>query len=294
MVATFGWKVLTTLLASSSSSRLAARNSPIPERVTLQVCLSPGCVADGAARTMHLLQALAPAHFVIEEGGCNSLCGYGPVVISPEASNKYKKVVEEKALEILYSHNNDPNVPAGPSKELVRGYELVQHADLLFDRKDYEQAIVLYEQAIGIAFRSAMDLQTARDHFAQSSNSNGKSANDGKMQRKSKYPVGLEWLIRARRNEAVAKLERGDVDGAVLAAQASCNLSRNSSAESFRVLALVYQRKEDMVGELQSLQTMLGLPIDESKLSFQEKNARRLCGFRLQKLELQTKQKTTR
>jgi len=101
----------------------------------------------------------------------------------------------------------------------------------------------------------------------------------------TRKPDGLEWLIRARRNEAIARLDLGDIDGAMLAAQASCNLSRNTSAESFQILAEIYQRRDDKVGELQALKTMFSLPVDEDKLPFAAQNQRRELGFRLAKLE---------
>mmetsp|Transcript_14009 Transcript_14009/g.31779 ORF Transcript_14009/g.31779 Transcript_14009/m.31779 type:complete len:139 (+) Transcript_14009:585-1001(+) len=106
-------------------------------------------------------------------------------------------------------------------------------------------------------------------------------------QKQRTTPVALEWLVRVRRNEALAKMELNDLDGAMLAAHAACNISKNASPESIIVLARICQRKEDVDGELQALKNLFELPVDENKLSVQEKNDRRLAGIRMQRLQFQ-------
>jgi hypothetical protein len=263
--------------------------------VLLQVCLSPACRADGAKDTWDRLQALAPAHVRIQEGSCQSGCGNGPLVMESSISNtenninnnnnnnnqtqvvRHRRVTSEKALELLF-----PDTP-GPPPVLIQGYDLARQADALFEGQQYAACIPLYEQVIDIAFRAAMDLQAARDarHRRRL------------MGAPTPAPLGLAWLVRSRRNEALAKLHVRDIDGAMLAAQAACNLSRNTSPEAFRVLALIYRQRNDAAGELQSLRTMLSLPVDEAQLSSQELSDRRDCQFRLQRLqrELENKEK---
>jgi tetratricopeptide (TPR) repeat protein len=298
------WKILTALLAARSSSSFGNNNNRNDEKpttrrcklTTYEVCLSPGCIADGASQTLEKLQALAPPNVIVKAGSCSSLCGNGPVLVAHSSSGadnddppnmnkkvvtkKHRKVSGAKILELLESNDENDSGSTGPPEALVEGYELVLQADDLFTKsKDYAQAVQLYEKALAIAFRPAMDLQTARDQMQ-------KGEDLGSSSSTTKQPTGLRWLIRARCNEATCKLQLNDVGGALFAAQGACNLSRNTSAESLIVLSQVYQQKRDAAAELQALQTMFALPVDEeSKLSFAQQSQRRDLGFRLAKLE---------
>ena len=73
----------------------------------------------------------------------------------------------------------------------------------------------------------------------------------------------------------------------MLAAQASCNLSRNTSAEAFLVLAEIYQLEDVLEGENQALDKAISLWADETKLTFPQKNQLRLATLRLQKVKRQ-------
>ena len=101
----------------------------------------------------------------------------------------------------------------------------------------------------------------------------------------------------------MAKLELQDYDGALLAIQASCNLSRNlDCAESLSVLARIYQCQGNVAGEVEALTNWLEQPLvlpkerggDAAQKSFALQNERRLAELRLQKLQfqLQTKQQS--
>ena len=68
---------------------------------TLEVCLSPGCIADGADEILEKMQALAQPTSEIKAGVCVSLCGNGPVVLE-ETNKKHRKVSEKKLVEILF------------------------------------------------------------------------------------------------------------------------------------------------------------------------------------------------
>ena len=149
---------------------------------------------------------------------------------------------------------------------------MMHEANEFFEKADFETASALYEAAIDSGFRDAMDLQAARE----------KSGCDNVAQ--SGIPVGLLWLVEARRNEAAAKLELGDLDGAVLAAQASCNIARNRCPDSLEILGQIYAKEGNAKGELQALTNLFDLPV-EKDLPMQVANKRRELGFRKAKLE---------
>jgi tetratricopeptide (TPR) repeat protein len=298
------WRIITALLAvrSSSFGNNSSRNDekPTPKLTIYEVCLSPGCIADGASQTLEKLQALAPPNVIVKAGSCSSLCGNGPVLVVHSSSGtdnndppnmnkkvvtkKHRKVSGAKILELLEGNDQKNSGSTGPPEALIEGYELVLQADDLFAKsKDYAQAVQLYEKALAIAFRPAMDLQTARDQMQKGEDLSSSTATSMTT---TKQPTGLQWLIRARCNEATCKLRLGDVGGALFAAQGACNLSRNTSAGSLVVLSQVYQQKRDAAAELQALQTMFALPVVYvSKLTFAQQNQRRELGFRLAKLE---------
>jgi tetratricopeptide (TPR) repeat protein len=294
------WPALTTLLALGGRKSPAPHGyrprpgapaparSPRPSIVRFQVCLSPGCTADGAVDTLEKLQALAPAHVIVEDGSCVSLCGSGPVVQATTSEDKasvttkFKRIAnDERVLQILYPEGGAP-------LELLEGYLLVQQGDVEFTGKAYAEALRLYERAIMVAFRSAVELENERDTLLKLE-SNSQSATNGGTSRstKTRVPTGLAWLIRARRHEALCKIQLGDLDGAMLAAQASCNLSRNTSAEAFLVLAEIYQLEDVLEGENQALDKAISLWADETKLTFPQKNQQRLATLRLQKVKRQ-------
>ena len=237
---------------------------------SLDVCLSPGCLADGAESTLKKLQALAPPSVCIKAGVCCSLCGNGPVVTSETEQNivKHRKVKDQKVLDLLFSGND--LMPDA----LIQGFDLATEGNEAYEKGNHERALELFEEAIDVAFNVAMDLQKERDGVEPMGETT-----------RTKFPVGLGWLIDARRNEASARLKLGDLDGAVLAASASCNLSRNTSPDSFDVLAKVYEAKGDTRGELEALKSLFALPGEETKLPVAVLNRRRALKFRVEKLK---------
>lgn len=259
------FRLVLALFSTPLNSEKAATTNKM---ITYEVCLSPACIADGAPQTLERLRAIAPPNVIIKEGTCKSFCGNGPVVLNPTEPRiiRHRKVKGAKLIDLLAAEGI-------LALEIVEGYDLVLKADDFYAKKNYRQAVELYEKAVDVAFRSAVELQGERDRMQKEES------------RQTKAPLGLEWLVRARSNEAMAKLEMGDPNAALLAAQAACNLSRNTNIESFRVLAEIYKRKGDVAAELQTLQTMFALPIDESTLPFQMQNNRRELRFRLAKLE---------
>eukprot|EP00429_Kryptoperidinium_foliaceum_P013278 CAMPEP_0176035850 /NCGR_PEP_ID=MMETSP0120_2-20121206/17746_1 /TAXON_ID=160619 /ORGANISM="Kryptoperidinium foliaceum, Strain CCMP 1326" /LENGTH=112 /DNA_ID=CAMNT_0017369225 /DNA_START=187 /DNA_END=522 /DNA_ORIENTATION=+ len=102
---------------------------------------------------------------------------------------------------------------------------------------EYETAISLYENAINAGYQVAMDLQADRE----------KEGTD--ILSDEGIPVGFLWLVEARRNEASAKLSMGDLEGALAAVEASCDISGNKSADSLEMLADICQKNKDNEGE---------------------------------------------
>eukprot|EP00977_Amphora_coffeiformis_P005739 scaffold1216_cov136-Amphora_coffeaeformis.AAC.5 len=294
--------VLTSLLAlgqgkppSSTPHYRPRKGAPTPPKppppsiVRLQICLSPGCTADGSMETLKKMKALAPANVIVEAGSCVSLCGSGPVVVQSKSTSdtptKEKRVkTDDKILQILYPTGDIP-------KDLIKGYELVEKGDAAFAKEDHKLAVHLYEEAVNVAFRSAVVLENEREYLIKLEDQNKTSTTNRSSSRNptTRVPEGLDWLIRARRNEASCKLKLGDVDGAMLAAQASCNLSRNTCAESFLLLAEIYRIEGALEGELQALEKTLSLWVEETSLSFAQKNQRRIASLRLQKFRFRKK-----
>jgi hypothetical protein len=90
-----------------------------------------------------------------------------------------------------------------------------------------------------------------------------------------------------RKNEAIARLEGNDFEGARLAADEACALANNGQdVESLDVLVQVHQARGDSKAELNALTKLVAL-LDEKEplLSRQEQNKRRQLGFRRTKLE---------
>lgn len=235
-----------------------------------EVCLSPGCLADGAQQTLDKLQALAPPGNLVVPGVCCSLCGNGPVVMSPneKTTTKHRRVRNKKIFDLFLDESEPESIP----EPLIQGFEASLEAEEAFQKNDFEKAAGLFETAVETAFEAAMDLQSAREEAGTENVA------------KSGIPAGLLWLVQARRNEATAKLELGDVDGAALAAQASCEIAQNKCADSLEVLANVYEKMGDTKAELDALNIYFDLPVEDN-LPTQVANKRRALGFRKQRLE---------
>lgn len=230
---------------------------PPPAPIVYDVCTSPGCRADGSPATLAMLEALAPPRVHVRSGPCRSLCGNGPVVVEND-QKRHRKVKGDRILSLLVEHGLDNG--------LVRGYQCACDADAAFDKKDYRTAMEGYQQAVDIAFRPAMELQAARQ---------------------TSQPSALDWLVRARCREAQAALALGDVEAALLAAQAAGNLSRNTSTKALEVLADIYHAKQDAPAERHTLERYFSMTKghDESRLDFKEAAVRRELGFRLARLQ---------
>jgi tetratricopeptide (TPR) repeat protein len=264
---------------SSSSSSLFDKKTTA---TTYEVCLSPGCVADGAEETLAKMQALAPPNrIIVKSGVCCSLCGNGPVVLDESNNKKYRKVSkDEKLVEILFGEEGMNSQQAA----VLEGFNFVSEANDALNRKDYEKAVELYEKGITIGLQPSLDLVATIDTTGD---------DESKEKPCSVVPPtagSLQWLITARQSEATARLNLGDSDGALLAAQSACELSQNVSPDALEVLHEVYGSKGDAGGELKALRALFGLPEPE-KLTTMQANKRRGLGFRFAKLERESSQK---
>lgn len=219
----------------------------------LEVCLSPGCVADGGKTCLERLQALAP--YDVEEGGCVSLCGKGPVVIVPsEDDDDSKRVIHRRVsgdvmLKLL--EDLEANVPA----ELVQGYDLVSEAHELEAKKKYDAAVPLYQEGVRVALDTAKSIEGG----------------------------SLVWLSKALRSLATSQLALFEKEAALESIEEALKLDGDDFL-SLECKAQVCQALKDTKGELEALQAYFALPEPENPPR-DVANRRRTWGFRLQKLE---------
>jgi hypothetical protein len=252
------------LTAARSGNKRTPSTLLFDAKITYEVCLSPGCVADGAESTLLKMQALAPPSLCVQGGVCCSLCGNGPVVF--DDNKRHRKVSETKLLSLLYG---DEGINL-QQEAVLEGFNLVVEADAAMKSNDCEKAVALYEKGLCVGMQAALDLEARRNTLETPEERSSTS--------------GLLWLVKARQNEAAAKLKLGDQDGAILSARSACDLSLNAFPEAFELLHEAYHAKGDTKGEMEALWYLFALPEPE-KLSTMQANKRRGLGFRLAKLE---------
>lgn len=230
-----------------------------------EICLSPGCVADGAGETLSRMRALAPPDVLVKPGVCCSLCGNGPVVL--EGSKQIRKVSGSKIIDLLFGDDGMDS----EQQAVFDAFNIVLEADSALQQKEYKKATELYRVALDLGSGPTVALEGRR------------SPDTSETAR-----PGLQWVINARQQEATAKLNIGDFDGAVSSAESACELSQNSSLDALDALQAAYEAKGEKEGELRSLQSYFALPEPE-KLTTMQSNKRRQLGFRLAKLEREAK-----
>jgi tetratricopeptide (TPR) repeat protein len=221
----------------------------VPNQV-LEVCLSPGCMADGASEALVKLQALAPSDWTVEEGGCESLCGKGPIVIqNPETKKILHKRISGDALLTLLEEL-EANVP----DTMVQGYNIIAQADEAVKKKSNEKAVQLYEEGISMALEAAKS-----------------------------YGGSLSWLAKALRSLATCQLAIFEKEAALEAIELALALDDKDS-ESLEVKVQVCQATKDTKNEYAALQAYFALPVPDA-FPRDVANRRRTLGFRLQTLE---------
>ena len=289
--------VVSTTAASSTLAFVAPARSPQisfalsakqeQTTITYEVCLSPGCLADGAQSTLNQLMSLAPPGVEVKPGVCCSLCGNGPVVLDDANGKKYKKVVARtaKVLDLVepLGVGEDSDDSTGKLQKIksiqqaiLEGYDLISEASKAFATNDFSKASTLYEAAIGKALEPAKELQREREEFA--GGCNGDASTTG----------GLSFLVEAYQGQAKAQSKLGNGDAAIAAARAACDLSQCNSLEPLEVLQELCESHKDGEGELWALRTYFDLPEPEKPTTMMS-NKRRSLGFRLAKLECSLK-----
>uniref|UniRef100_A0A6U3QKT8 Uncharacterized protein n=1 Tax=Ditylum brightwellii TaxID=49249 RepID=A0A6U3QKT8_9STRA len=273
-MAPFGVILSAVLLASSKTA---------PQQQLLEVCLSPGCIADGAKETLSRLCAFAPPGVQVLPGKCASACGAGPVVMDIMTDDKkivHKRVSGDVLLNLLLEGINNKDEKEGEEKnsscavpnEIIEGYEIIIQADDAMSKKDYEEAAALYRQGIDAALQIALDLHVGSTHSTSTA-----------------PPPGLEWLIRAHRLEAEARIKTHDAQTALEIATKAWELSNQTNRLCLEVMAQACQELKDAKGELNALRTLLVEMDPEENAPRDVLNRMRTLGFRLAKLEREAK-----
>ncbi|KAG7358702.1 hypothetical protein IV203_015291 [Nitzschia inconspicua] len=266
------------LSASSVSDKMASSDVD-PATTTLEVCLSPGCLADGAQLTLQKLQALSDgSNIKVKKGVCCSLCGNGPVVLI--GNIKIRKVSsDDKILKLLGSDDQSPDQRF---QTILQSFELIQQARQAVKSRDFGAGVEL--------FQKGMDL--GMDQFSSSSSL-----------------AQVSYLVEALQEQACALPQLPDKESktrAVDAAQRSVDLVKRTSesiTDDDVVFLSYYSSLESLQEALEScnkgvpkvdeeifrqelvtLQKLMGLP-EPLGLTSTQKNKRRSLGFRLQKLE---------
>ncbi|KAG7354679.1 hypothetical protein IV203_004035 [Nitzschia inconspicua] len=266
-------------LSASSISDITESSDVDPATTTLEVCLSPGCLADGAQLTLQKLQALSDgSNIKVQKGVCCSLCGNGPVVLN--GNNKIRKVSsDDKILKLLGSDDQSPDPRF---QTILQSFELIQQARQAVKSRDFGAGVELFQKGVDLG----MDQSSSSSSLAQ-----------------------VSYLVEALQEQACALLQLPDKESktrAVDAAQRSVDLIKRtsecitdddvaflsyySSLESLQEALESCNKvvpkvdKEILRQELETLQKLMGLP-EPLGLTSTQKNKRRSQGFRLQKLE---------
>lgn len=245
----------------------------------LEVCLSPGCLADGAQATLQKLQALSNGKNIkVQKGVCCSLCGNGPVVLN--RNQKIRKVSSnDKILKLLPDDDNEN----GRFQNILKSFELIEQAQTSVKSRNFAQGAELFQQGVDLGIS-----QFANGSFSLAQ---------------------VSYLVDALQGQTLALLQvpgSGSKASAVDSAQRSVDLIRHSGdpiEENEEAMLSYYSSLECLQEALEScnkgvpkidsnilskellvLRELMQLA-EPSGLSSTQKNKRRSLGFRLQKLE---------
>jgi hypothetical protein len=240
-----------------------------------EICLSPGCLADGAELTLQKMQALAPYSTSVcnvKAGVCQSLCGNGPIILNNETNQKIRKVTnDDKILKLLDIDTGKETTTMAAA--ILQAFECVNEAK---DASDMETQRTLYEKAIAIGASTITDKEYSLDQIL--------------------------WLVEALKEQTQCLLKGNDKNqraAAIQAAEKAVALVRTASSfdedDQNSVLILhgcleclqqaleACHDKTVVDKEVDTLQQLLEL--EPKKLTTTQQNKRRTLGFRLQKLQ---------
>jgi hypothetical protein len=251
----------------------------------MEVCLSPGCLADGAQVTLLKLQALlsdGASTTTVVKGVCCSLCGNGPVVVL-NGNRKIRQVnSNDKILKLLTLDQNDDVdvIVLSRFQSILQSFELIEQARVSVKSKDFVVGTKLLQQGVDLGMS-----QFIRDKYSLTQ---------------------VSYLIEALKEQTFALLQLLATKDAVDAAQRSVDIIRNSSDqiddddEARMVLCLSLECLQEaleacnngvpmidtevLAQEFEVLQELMRLPEPKGMSSIQLVK-RRSLGFRLQKLE---------
>ena len=272
-------KTKSLLLGSISSPSSSSSSSSTTSSIrNLEVCMSPGCIADGADQALLKLQALSSSSsssitgdgtddndavgVVVKPGVCCSLCGNGPVVFDKSNNKKYRNVLlsNDKILDIvLSSSDDDDNVNDGDDDDddddgnnsnistrsrsnmnkILDGINLYFDGDKALKSKDYISAIEKYTMAIDIGMKNPIIISIIEKQQQQQQQQQQKSKTTNNDDASS-----LNWLINAYCNKAKSKLFLNDINDTIIFAEKASELSLHTSIDSFIILQEAYQNKQ--------------------------------------------------
>ena len=287
----------------------------------LEVCTSPGCVADGALGTLAKLTALAPpppppqppsslsdaansnnndhdedgkssspigTGIIVKEGRCASACGSGPVVIEtsgPIERNEDGSDASTTAdVRVVHKWIKDEaliKLLEGGSGGVNR--EIVDGYELYEQANDMVQLKRRHTAETAELYRKAIDVAAETVVHASTMDTVSDDGADLFV-----LPPNVEWIVDCYRQLATSKLAAFDRDGALEAAQKACDVTRSNDIASLEVMAEVCKARVDNEGELGALRKIFEL--DEKKGGEDEVPRdvalrRREQGFRLASLE---------
>jgi hypothetical protein len=280
--------------SSTSSSSSSCRNDDVivdSTGIILEVCLSPGCLADGAQVTLQKIEALladGTSTRKVVKGVCCSLCGNGPVVVL-NGNRKIRQVNNnDKILKLLTIDSNDDDYVDKSDhprfQSVLQSFELIEQARAFIKSKDFVAGTKLFQEGINLGMNT----------FIKGKFSSTQAA----------------YLIEALKEQTIAFLQIPAKKDAVDAAQRCVDLIRNSNdyVDQNEVARLVLYSsleclqetleacskdvptvdRKNLAQELEVLRELMSLPV-QAGLSTVQQNRRRSLGFRLQKLERKLK-----
>jgi hypothetical protein len=242
-----------------------------------EICLSPGCIADGAELTLQKIQALAPystSVCKVKAGVCQSLCGNGPIVLNNETNQKIRKVTnDDKILKLLDIDTGKGTTAAAAAAAILQAFEYLNEAK---DTSDTETQLTLYEKAIAIGVSTIADKEYSLDQIL--------------------------WLVEALQEQTQSLLKGNDKNqeaAAIQAAEKAVALVRTASSfdkDDQNSVSLLYKCLECLQQALEASQdkTLVEREVDTlqqlfelepQKLTTTQQNKRRTLGFRLQRLK---------